>query len=588
MRFFLCGIAKDDEEAAETIAHSGAAASLRCEDVRQVWARRVGNVYAVLLSDIDGDEQGVVELSDGRVVLWSGYLGTGDLRAFLDSNLRGSPGQPLLTQVIGGIAAFALIDFERRIVFGWSSQPGVEPLYYSSSKMSNRPLAICAGQPEFNCSYLDWYMSTGYSLDRSTPFKDVYWLMSDEMVRLDVEGGRRLPHPNPSAAYEEMPIRDMVDAGVAALEGCISPLDSFSDIELFLSNGKDSRLLAAALHHCGIGARATTMSLSDRAALSLVRAIAQAAGIQVEERDAGFRVADAHAVLRQTLEQSEGILNCEANVDMVPWPTSFGRQQAIIFGHSHLQKGGLLKGPIESHAHALNMLGRRFDNPLAAEGVRRNVRSFILEWASSKSYRAPEHILYWAAHDFRVTHYLRAHYQRFSALGTPVYPLIDERFARLCGASGMKHKVDESFMYGMIVRMCWQMRDLPTATTRWKFEQESPSPNFPGYELRAVIQSDEAASANSHESVWNSAALIATARDAVLGGSLKDELLGRVEGGMADAVVSWGRRGFYPGAPSRRRARIQLFRMYAATVLCDEVFRDARNRTSALKRNSHG
>lgn len=579
MRFFLCGVAKTEEEAAAEVASAAFRASLNHASLRRVWTRRQGCVYAVLLSDTDGDTEGVVELADGRVVLWSGYVGTGDLKGFLARHLRGSRTQPSLTEVSGGIAAFALVDFEYASVNGWCSQPGVEPIYYSPSKLSNRPLAVCSGQPEFNLAYLDWYMTTGYSMDSSTPFKGVSWILSGEMIRIDGKCEYRLPHPNPAEHFRaDMGLECMIEAGIVALEAGIAALSSFTDVELFLSNGKDSRLLAAALYHCRVKAQATTMALSDRAAFSLVKRIAHAAEMPVVERQAGFRVEDAHETLATTLRQSEGLLNCEANVDMVPWPTGFGPRQAIIFGHSHLQKGGLLRGPVESAAHAANLLGKRFDNPLASEVLRARVRRYVSEWVGKRSDPEPGHAMFWAAHDFRVTHYLRAHYQRTAASGVPVYPLIDERFARLCGASDMTSKMDESFMFGMIVKMCPQMRNLPTATIRWKFEQEGPSSAFPDYDLRAVIQSDEGISASPEVSVWNSAGIVAEARDAILGGSLKDELLGRVEKGMSSAIVSWGRGGFYPGAPSRRRARIQLFRMYAATLLCDEIFRVARER----------
>lgn len=576
MRIFVSGVATGADEAERAIRLGASAVSLNPQGLVRVWERRSGRVFGVLYSNEGDAHNGVVELEDGRVILWSGYTGERDLKAFFARNLS-SPLEPVsLRAVAGGIAAFTLIDFARGAIHGWSSQPGVEPIYYSGDRLSNRPLGVCNGEAVFDESYLDWYMSTGYGLDEVTPFQGVKVLNSAEMVSLDAGGARTLRHPNPDMPYRETSLREMAEDGVAALELAVRPLLSFDNVELFLSNGKDSRLLAAALKHSGVQAVATTMSLSDRSAIRVVGEVARAAGIPLRQKDVVFEVEDVRNNLVSTLRRAEGMLNCEANVDLLPWPTGFDRGQAIIFGHSHLQKGGLLRGPIESKAHALNYLGRRFDNPLASDDLRSLVRKRLASWMEDRVDVVPAHAVYWAAHDFRVTHYLRAHYHRFSSKGVPVYPLIDERFARFCGASNMMLKVDESFMFSMLLLMCPEMRDLPMSRNRWKFEMEGPDARFPGYGSRALLDPDEADSIPPEQSIWQSSHLVATARDAILSSRLRDALLSRVSKGMRDAVLNWDGRGFFPGAPARRRARIQLLRMYAVAVLCEDVFKGTR------------
>lgn len=571
MRVFVSGVAADAVVAERAIHASTSEVSFKPAGLARVWGRRVGRTFGVLYSSDPDSDAGVVELGDDRVILWSGYTGEGSMKQFFDRHLSMSTGVSL-SAVAGGVAAFSLIDFNYGRVFGWSSQPGVEPIYYSKERVSNRPLPICEGRPSFNADYLDWYMATGYPLDGVTPFQGVSSLNSGRMVKVGPRGVDLLRHPNPGIDYRECSLAEMAKQGVAALEQAIQPLHSFSDVELFLSNGKDSRLLAAGLHHCGVKAAATTMALTDRSAIRIVNDIARTANLPIRERPSSFTVDSAHKTLRSTLTAAEGMLNCEANVDMVPWPTSFDNRQAIIFGHSHLQKGGLLRGPVESKAHALNLLRRRFDNPLAAEPLRERVRTKLSDWMEQRDDVEPGHAVYWAAHDFRVTHYLRPHYHRFSSLGVPVYPLIDERFARFCGASSMMLKVDESFMFAMLNLMCPQMRDLPTSGHRWKFEIDGPDERFPGYESRSVLDSDEPLGGDPEQSIWQSSRLVALARDAILSSGLRDDLMSRVSPQMRDAVTAWNGGTFFPGAPSRRRARIQLYRMYSAAILAEEVY----------------
>lgn len=571
MRVFVSGVAADEEQAKYAVGAAPSAVSFNPAGLVRVWEKRRGRVFGALYSN-EGNRPGVVELEDGRVVLWSGYTGQSDMAAFFARNLSASTGPVTLREVTGGIAAFTLIDFSRGMVWGWSTQPGVEPIYYSDTRISNRPRGVCDGKAVFNADFLDWYMSTGYPLDAVTPLAGVRSLLADEMIRIDAHGASPCAHPNPPAIYRDMPLAEMAVAGAQALETAVRPLRSFDRVELFLSNGKDSRLLAAALSHCGISGVATTMHLTDRSAIRIVGEVARVAGLPVQEKAEPFRVEDVPETMVSVLKRAEGLLNCEANVDMVPWSTSFDHRQAIIFGHSHLQKGGLLRGHVESKTHALNLLRRRFDNLLASEALRQRVKNHLGNWIEDRDDVEPGHAMYWAAHDFRVTHYLRAHYQRFSSLGVPVYPLIDENFARFCGASNMMLKVDESFLFSMLTLMCPPMRDLPMSRHRWKFELDGPDPRFPGYEARVVLEPQEDHAGDREQSIWWSSRLVAIAREAILASELRDELLSRVSGDMRKAVTDWDGGPFFPGAPSRRLARIQLYRMYSAAVLQSDVF----------------
>lgn len=570
MRVFVSGVAADADQAERLLQLDASSVSLNPEGLSRVWARRRGRVFGALYSNEQGG-RGVVELEDGRVVLWSGYTGQQDTAAFFKTSLSPSKVPVALRAPAGGIAAFTLIDFSEGTAWGWSTQPGVEPIYYSDARISNRPLAICGEKPAFNPAFLDWYMSTGYPLDSLTPFIGVRSLLANEMVQVDTQGAKLRPHPNPPAIYKDRPLAEMSEGGVEALETAIKPLLRFDQVELFLSNGKDSRLLAAALSHSGVRGVATTMHLTDRSAIRIVGDVARVAGLPLQEKAEPFRVEAVPDTMISVLRRAEGLLNCEANVDMVPWPTSFDGRQAIIFGHSHLQKGGLLRGHVESKGHALNLLRRRFDNPLADESLRQRVKNHLGDWIEPREDVEPGHALYWAAHDFRVTHYLRPHYQRFSSLGVPVYPLIDEHFARFCGASNMMLKVDDAFLFSMLTLMCPGMRNLPLSRYRWKFEAEGPDLRFPGYESRVVLEQDEQETGDSEQSIWLSSRLVELVRETILASRLRDELLARVSREMRQAVLNWNGGRFFPGAPSRRLARIQLYRMYSAAVLDRDI-----------------
>lgn len=137
----------------------------------------------------------------------------------------------------------------------------------------------------------------------------------------------------------------------------------------------------------------------------------------------------------------------------------------------------------------------------------------------------------------------------------------------------MMLKVDESFMFSMLGLMSPGMRNLPTSGHRWKFEMDGVDVRFPGYEARLALEPAEHQTVDPEQSIWQSSGLVALAREAVLSSRLREDLLSRVSSGMRDAVLDWNGGRFFPGAPSRRRARIQLYRMSSAAVLHGEVLR---------------
>ncbi|HEX8009077.1 MAG TPA: asparagine synthase-related protein, partial [Trebonia sp.] len=221
--------------------------------------------------------------------------------------------------------------------------------------------------PDLICALLN----PGFPLGATTPFRRVRAL--DGATALHVAAGAlssgaapdagAAPAPSPSPPPSEHFRNIGYAAAVAlALTDAVAPLRGLnSPVELSLTGGKDSRLVAAALVAAGIPVRAKTHGFADHPDVVVATEIARRLGIEhvVTEPAAPGQQTDLAARLRATVLVADGMLSAFENVgrpDPVPSPA------VTAGGHG----GELLRG-----GYAEVAAGRRAAPLRAGELLRR-------------------------------------------------------------------------------------------------------------------------------------------------------------------------------------------------------------------------
>ena len=115
-------------------------------------------------------------------------------------------------------------------------------------------------------------------MDDSTPFAGVSTVPSDKSLLCTRETTGLRPHPNPPIEHlTELTVHEASEMGEAVLLECCTPLQRFPDVELFLSNGKDSRLLCAALAKSGMPVKTSTSDVPGGGILEAAEKISELA-----------------------------------------------------------------------------------------------------------------------------------------------------------------------------------------------------------------------------------------------------------------------------------------------------------------------
>lgn len=261
---------------------------------------------------------------DRRAHGWTGYFSDHAAeRAMRESAdpLTGSAG-------VGG--CFAYVRATDDTVEGVTTATSPEAVYYCQSPgirvVGSRALLTHlvanagteAAGPRFQSDGLRGFANNGYFLGDDTPFAGVQAVPPSSRIRLATSGTARLdtlepePRAEPSSGTRwRSTIRDTADALVTATE----PLrDLDAPISVALTGGRDSRLIAAALHAAKIPFRATTNGLPGHPDVDIAELICADLGIdhrvnppRVSADQTTMRVEAPDARTRRILDFTDGM-----------------------------------------------------------------------------------------------------------------------------------------------------------------------------------------------------------------------------------------------------------------------------------------
>jgi hypothetical protein len=331
------------------------------------------------------------------------------------------------------------------------------------------------------------FLSLGYPVGAATPFRGVRALGSAR--QLAVTGGR----PVMTAASGEGTGAGSYDAVADALVEAVQPLGELGvPVELSLTGGKDSRLIAAALTAAKVPFRARTHGFASHPDVIVAAMIASRLGVEhvvTEPRPAAPEQApdeaDVLARLRSAVVVSDGMLSAFENVGR-PDPKATA-EPVQTGGHG----GELLRGGYAPAAWTdRSPLGpaRAWSEARAAELFRRMVtrRLSLLRPAAAAGYladlapfaatlpRGPLRTL----DDFylvnRAGRWSAAARQGYLIRERLVQPFFSDRVVRAARAVPLRDRITDRLHRGVLAALSPELLDLPLAGSGWKSGPRTP------------------------------------------------------------------------------------------------------------------
>ncbi len=346
------------------------------------------------------------------------------------------------------------------------------------------------------------FLALGYPVGAATPFRGVRALGAQR--RLTVTGGRAVV-----TAVGGAGVGDGSYAAVAtALVDAVRPLGERGvPVELSLTGGKDSRLIAAALTAAQVPFRARTHGFASHPDVIVAAMIAGKLGVEhvvTEPRPAAPErapdEADVLARLRSAVLVSDGMLSAFENVGR-PDPR-VAAEPVQTGGHG----GELLRGGYAPAAWSQRKPARAWSEARGTELFRRMVtrRLGLVRPAAAGAYLAsltpfaaslPRGALH-TLDDF----YLENRAGRWSAAARQAYllreslvqPFFGDQVVRAARAVPLPDRITDRLHRGVIEALCPELVDLPLADSSWK-----SGPRIPPVRATAAVAAQTAGAAGT-------------------------------------------------------------------------------------------
>jgi Asparagine synthase len=289
-------------------------------------------------------------------------------------------------------------------------------------------------------------------------------------------GGSGAGDPGDSGA------RDPGSLVAAALVAAVTPLrDASVPVELSLTGGKDSRLIAAALATAGVPARARTYGFPDNPDVVLAAQVARELGLPhevAEPRTAGdgdapaVQEVDVLARLRATVLVADGMLSAFENVGR-PDPDPAATAIAIGGHGGELLRGGyakLIPGSAARRAAGSAELLRRLTMrriPLLRPRWRTAYVASLAPWGAAVAARPQP-----ALDDFylinRAGRWSAAARQAYAIRSVMAQPFFDGEVVRAARTAPLAERLDDRLIRAATGALCPGLLDIPLAGDRWK------------------------------------------------------------------------------------------------------------------------
>ncbi|ACZ89904.1 asparagine synthase-related protein [Streptosporangium roseum] len=484
MRVYL-GLAAKRPEAGlpETVLHTvreaiSAAFPVPPEVIRaREWHRPGVSLFAWTNEPDDSRQPALLHDGHDRVTGVNGHLAA-------PGEVGRLAGMPVLgTEAVGG--CFSVFRATGRELSAATAIHRVCPVYYAETPdvhvIGSRALLVHLAARgdlvEWDVLALQSLIRQGYFLSDETPYRGVTALPPASAVT--VAGGSRtitrtpLPTAAPAPASGRQK-KALVEELAAALLATVEPLRATGEpVNLALTGGRDSRLVAAVLHAARIPLRATTNGLEGHPDVVVAGRIARALRIEhtvippvrAEKKDA---ILVEHPLARayETLRACEGMTSAyESVVGYLPYnarPTMSGQSGEI------LRSGGFLLLQTDLGAKALS---RRVDTTflrdpaLFSEAANEHARELARPWRERPGLEALDHMYV----TYKVGRWQAG--ARAGALrrGDPIWPFLDNRVVGAALGLDQTWRLSEEVIYELITMLAPSLRNIPIEGKPWRF-----------------------------------------------------------------------------------------------------------------------
>ncbi len=431
---------------------------------------------------------------DERALGVSGYLtDPGDARRLLSARDLGATADQL-----SGV--FALFRADQDGFTAVTSVVRADAVYHASAGevlvAGNRALLVHlvagslaareGGVPEvlYDLEGVASLIRHSYIIGDETPFAGVRTLPAHST--LEARHGRmtvitrplgRAEVAEPADTDRKRHIRELADGLVAA----IRPLSSVNDrIDLSLTGGRDSRMIAAALHASGIPFHTATNGAAEDPDVVVAGQVARALGRPHSFRPPQ-RTEDGEAVViedplfrtMRIIHTVEGMVSTSYNVAT---STRFRSAPRLTGAGGEQLRGGFLTNQDNISSAAIEKRIRTMFvgcDSLLTEWARGLARNALRPWAEHAR-RAPLEALDTLYLYHRSGRWAGATRGATDVSGVMLYPLFDNVLTRRVLSVSPRWRWTEQPIHGMIASLAPALRDVPLAGRRWRYLKRSP------------------------------------------------------------------------------------------------------------------
>ncbi|NUO99826.1 MAG: hypothetical protein HOV96_00365 [Nonomuraea sp.] len=325
----------------------------------------------------------------------------------------------------------------------------------------------------------------GFFLSDETPYKGVSALRPSS--RLTVRDGVRtigetpLPEAAPAPTSNRAK-RAAIGELAEALLATVTPLRDLGEpVNLALTGGRDTRILAALLHAARVPFRVTTNGLDTHPDVIIAREIAALLKVehtviappQTAQKDA---VLVEHPLSRawETLRTCEGMTSAyESIVSYLPYsgkPTMSGQSGETLRAGSL----NLLQTDLSDKA-LLRRITTTFckDAPLFTEEANEHARELARPWQTrANRLEALDHVYIW----YKVGRWQASARAGSLRRGDPVRPFLDNRVVRAALSLDQSWRLSEEVIYTLILRFAPHLRDVRIEGRPWRFAEGLTKP----------------------------------------------------------------------------------------------------------------
>lgn len=393
---------------------------------------------------------------------------------------------------------YAAVFGERYVnrIFAWNTTPALESIHYASLNgmhfVSNRPLLIALAISKLrgagislSYSYLEEYLSYGYSLEGYTPFESVKTLPVNHSIR--IKDGRFSFDRLPAGLTPDFSVdHDLQEGGHALAEALLNStserIAQFETprVQLRLSGGKDSRMLLGAMRQSEVGIRAVTYGVQGEPETILASGLAALSGIEHVITKPVLELGDSISDrVRNVIRDCMGIPPSEAHLAQYRGAVPDFFNEPIALGQWPLWKGGMAKLLRNKPEYTRSVL-RKQASGLLKDSLAASQELFLQAWSSEVTASTELEKLYLFAREFRSGSYMQSHINHYSQDADIFYPISDMRVTVVLDRLSMAEKVSEKSLF-LALREIWpESLELSLHGSDWRFERGGADPDLSG------------------------------------------------------------------------------------------------------------